>query len=106
MMQEARPHLSTVFSSAHEDFKTLLCGARFDDFQKKVVLGQAGFETWLALLSDGSKLADFKIKRQNFTLERHSIYVKEGLLGFFSATSKGVRSGFVYRAELLKAEPC
>ena len=72
MMQEARPHLSTVFSSAHEDFKTLL--------------------------SDGSKLADFKIKRQDFTLERHSIYVKEGLLGFFSATSKGIRSGFVYHA--------
>lgn len=94
----ACPDLPSVFNSAVEDTQTFLFSGKVKEFREKTVLGYADFDAYLSLLSDGCKLADIKTRHGDNTTERHCIYVKSGLLGFFSSNSRGMRSGFVYSA--------
>lgn len=91
----ACPGLPSVFASAVEDTQTFLYSGKCDGFHGKTVLGYADFDAYLALLTDGCKLADIKTRHGDNTTERYSIYVKCGLLGFFSSNTKGMRSGFL-----------
>ncbi len=88
----------TIFKNAREDLTTFLFSAKMPRFSDKIVLGHGDFEPWLGLLSDGTKLADIRVRKEEGHLERFSVYVKSGMLGFFSSHSKGGRSGFIYNA--------
>ncbi len=94
----ATPDSSSVFNNALEDIQTFLYRGSVSTFDDKHILGYSDFETYLALLSDGTKLADIKVNRDKSSLERYTIYVKNGMLGFFSSNTSGSRSGFIYCA--------
>ena len=94
----AQPGLSGIFSSAKEDLQTFLYSAKHKEFSHKLVLGHADFESWLGLLKEGTRLADIQVQRHDGTAERHAVFVKNGILGFFSSTSGGVRSGYIHSA--------
>jgi hypothetical protein len=90
--------LSSVFKNAHEDLASLLYAAHMSRFSEKIMVGPGDFETWMGLLSAGTKLADIQATRGDGRRERHTVYVKSGMLGFFSSSSLGGRSGFIYNA--------
>lgn len=94
----SRKGFSSVFQNALEDTQTFLYRGTINHFDKKIILGFSDFETYLGLLSSGTKLADIEADRGDNSIERYSIYVKSGMLGFFSSNSSGGRSGFVYSA--------
>jgi hypothetical protein len=94
----AVPDHPTVFRDARDDLAVILYASRVSRFSDKTVLGHGDFEAWLGLLSDGTKLADIRTRRDNGREERFSIYVKSGVLGFFSSHSDGGRSGYIFNA--------
>lgn len=94
----SRSGLPSVFTSAYEDTQTFLYRGAINSFDKKIILGFSDFETYLDLLSTGVKLSDIEVDRGDQVIERFSIYVKSGMLGFFTSNSSGSRSGYVYSA--------
>lgn len=99
----AQPGRPSVFTSAREDLQTFLFSGKMARFSDKILLGYGDFESWLGLLSDGTKLADIEARHLDGRHERHTVYVKSGMLGFFSTHSRGGRSGFVYNAASFEA---
>ncbi len=93
-----RPGRPTVFKDAHEDLTVFLYAAKMARFSDKIVLGHGDFEAWLGLVSDGTRLADIRSRQDDGRIERFTVYVKSGILGFFSSHSNGGRSGFIYNA--------
>jgi SAM-dependent methyltransferase len=94
----ARPGRGTVFRDARDDLAVLLYASKMARFSDKIVLGHGDFEAWLGLLSDGITLADIRAVQADGRRERFTLYVKSGMLGFFSSHSQGGRSGFIYNA--------
>ncbi|GAB6093808.1 hypothetical protein JCM14469_00600 [Desulfatiferula olefinivorans] len=94
----ARTDRPTVFCDARDDLAVLLYAAKNPRFSDKIVLGHGDFEAWLGLLSDGIKLADIRARQADGRIERFTLYVKSGVLGFFSSHSGGGRSGFIHSA--------
>lgn len=91
-------NLPSVFKNAIEDTQTFLFRGTINNFDKKTILGYSDFETYLDLLSSGTKLVEINAERDDQIVEKYLIYVKSGMLGFFSSNSKGGRSGFIYSA--------
>jgi hypothetical protein len=94
----AIPGRSTVFRDAREDLAVFLYASKVSRFSDKTVLGHGDFEAWLGLLSGGTKLADIRTRQDGGHMERFTIYVKSGVLGFFSSHTAGGRSGFIFNA--------
>ena len=94
----AKKDKSSVFIDALEDLRTFLYRGSVSSFDDKIILGHSDFETYLALLSTGTKLADIRADREKNIAERYTIYVKNGMLGFFTSNTGGSRSGFIYCA--------
>lgn len=99
----SRAGLSSVFKNAYEDTQTFLYRGAINSFDKKIILGFSDFETYLDILSTGVKLSDIEVDRGDKVIERFSIYVKSGMLGFFTSNSSGSRSGYVYSAAAFTA---
>lgn len=87
----ARPFLSSVFRNAREDLRTFLYSGRNISSEE---IGHADFEAWLGLLSDGVKIAEVVTRKDDDTFEKFMIFCKSGVLGFFSSSGSGRRSGF------------
>ncbi len=92
------PDRPTVFKEAREDLAVFLFSAKMARFTDKTVLGHGDFESWLGLLAEGTRLADIRAQQDDGRIERFTVYVKSGMLGFFSSHSGGLRSGFIYNA--------
>ncbi len=92
------PGQRSVFSDAREDLRVFLFSSKMARFADKTVLGHGDFESWLGLLSGGTKLADIRASQDDGRIERFTVYVKSGILGFFSSHSGGLRSGFIHNA--------
>ena len=60
-----------------------------------MILGHSDFETYLGLLSGGTRIAEVVVKKDIDLTEKFMIYCKSGLLGFFSTSNTGRRSGFL-----------
>ncbi len=87
-----KPGFKSIFSDALEDIQTFLYRGSVSNFDDKLIIGHSDFETYLSLLSSGAKLADIRVTRENNSAERYSIYVKNGMLGFFTSNTSSINS--------------
>lgn len=91
----AKPGLPSIFKNAREDLRTFLYSGKNLPDSAPEFLGHADYEAWLGLLSDGVKISEIITKKDDQTFEKFILLCKSGILGFFSASSTGRRSGFI-----------
>lgn len=90
----AKPGLASIFKNAREDLRTFLFSGKRQQTPAQELISHANFETYISLLSEGTRIAEIITKKDNNTFEKFMIFCKAGLLGFFSTSSEGRRSGF------------
>jgi len=90
----AKPGLASIFKNAREDLRTFLFSGKSKQTNAPELIGHADFESYISLLSEGVKVAEVITKKDDNTFEKFVIFCKSGILGFFSTSSTGRRSGF------------
>jgi len=90
----AKPNMTSIFKNAREDLRTFLYSGKTNKNKTPELIGHADFETYIDLLSEGIKIAEVITRKDNNTFEKFVIFCKSGILGFFSTSSTGRRSGF------------
>lgn len=91
----AGKNLPQIFPNAREDLRTFLYSGKSRQISSGGILGHSDFETYLGLLSGGIRIAEVVVKKDIDLTEKFMIYCKAGLLGFFSTSNTGRRSGFL-----------
>lgn len=91
----ARQGMPSIFRNAREDLRTFLYSGKAVDGHDIELIGHADYEAWLGLLSDGIKISEIVVKKDHQIHEKFILVCKSGVIGFFSASSSGRRSGFV-----------